>query len=151
MWTVACQASLFMGFPRQEYWSGLPSSPGDLPNPGIQPKSPALAAGFFTTEPPETFSLNMILLGVYWCHQWGALQNSRESNFTSFVWVVSFTFLMVSDLSSFLPSKIKVNSPRIWISQIGIKDEGMPVVINAHADRRQAIKKKGGRMWYIKG
>ena len=46
------QAPLSMGFSRQEYWSGLPfSSPGDLPNPGIEPKSRALAGGFFTTEP----------------------------------------------------------------------------------------------------
>ena len=50
--TLARQASLSMGFPRQEYWSGLPfPSPGDLPNPGIEPISPALAGGFFTTEP----------------------------------------------------------------------------------------------------
>ena len=42
-WTVAHQASLSMGFSRQEYWSGLPSpSPGDLPNPGIEPGSPGL-------------------------------------------------------------------------------------------------------------
>ena len=43
-----------MGFPRQEFWSGLPlHSPGDLPDPGIKPTSPAalvLAGGFFTTE-----------------------------------------------------------------------------------------------------
>ena len=46
------QVPLSMGFSRQEYWSGLPfSSPGDLPNPGIEPKSRALAGGFFTTEP----------------------------------------------------------------------------------------------------
>ena len=52
-WTVAHQAPLSMGFSRQEYWSGLPfPSPGDLPDSGIQPVSPALAAGFFTTEPP---------------------------------------------------------------------------------------------------
>jgi len=39
-WTVARQAPLSMGFPRQEYWSGLPfPAPGDLPNPGIQPVS----------------------------------------------------------------------------------------------------------------
>ena len=51
--TVACLASLSMGFPRQEYWSGLPlPSPRDLPNPGIEPVSPALAGRFFTTEPP---------------------------------------------------------------------------------------------------
>ena len=47
------QVPLSMGFPRQEYWSGLPfPPPGDLPDPGIKPESPALAGGFFTTEPP---------------------------------------------------------------------------------------------------
>ena len=47
-WTVAYQASPSMGFPRQEYWSGLPfPSPGDLPNPGIEPRSPALEADAF--------------------------------------------------------------------------------------------------------
>ena len=44
-WTVAWQAPLSMGFPRQEYWSGLPFRPsGDLPDPGIKPASPALQA-----------------------------------------------------------------------------------------------------------
>ena len=44
-WTVAYQASLSMGFSRQEYWSGLPfPPPGDLPDPGIEPRSPALEA-----------------------------------------------------------------------------------------------------------
>ena len=43
-----------MEIPRQEYWSGLPfPSPGDLPDPGIEPTSPALVGGFFTTEPPH--------------------------------------------------------------------------------------------------
>ena len=52
-WTVAHQAPLSMVFPRQEHWSELPfPSPGDLPNPGINPAFPALAGGFFTTEPP---------------------------------------------------------------------------------------------------
>ena len=52
-WSVAHQAPLSMGFPRQEYWNRLPfPSPGDLPNPGIKPSSPILAGGFFTTEPP---------------------------------------------------------------------------------------------------
>ena len=53
-WTVACQAPLSMRFPRQEYWSRLPFlSPGDLPDPGIEPvslMSPALAGGFSTTS-----------------------------------------------------------------------------------------------------
>ena len=53
-WTVACQAPLSMGFSRQEHWSGLPVfSPGNLPDPGIEPLSPALACKFFTPEPPE--------------------------------------------------------------------------------------------------
>ena len=48
-WTVACQAPLSMGFFQQEYWSGLPfPSPGDLPDPGIEPRSPALQAYAFT-------------------------------------------------------------------------------------------------------
>ena len=52
-WTVACQALLSMEFSRQKYWSGLSfPSPGDLPDPGIKPVSPALAGGFFPTEPP---------------------------------------------------------------------------------------------------
>ena len=55
-WTVAHHVPLSMGFPRQEYWSGLPFPlPGDLPDPGIEPSSPAspaLAGRFFTTEPP---------------------------------------------------------------------------------------------------
>ena len=52
-WTIACQTSLPMEFSRQEYWSGLPYPPlGDLPNPGIEPLSPALAGSLFTTETP---------------------------------------------------------------------------------------------------
>ena len=53
LWTAARQAPLSMGFPRQKYWSGLPlPSPGDLPDPGIGPVSPALAGRFFTAAPP---------------------------------------------------------------------------------------------------
>ena len=53
LWTVACQAPLFVGFSRQEYWSGLPfPSPEDIPNPGIKPGSPALQADSLPFEPP---------------------------------------------------------------------------------------------------
>ena len=52
-WTVTLQAPLSMGFSRQEYWSVLPfPSPGDLPDPGIKPKSPALQANSLLSEPP---------------------------------------------------------------------------------------------------
>ena len=51
--TVAHHAPLSMGFPRQGYWSGLPfPSPGDLPEPGIEPRCPALQASALTSEPP---------------------------------------------------------------------------------------------------
>ena len=57
-WTVACQAPLSKEFSRQEYWSGLPfHSPGDLPNPGIEPRSPAWQADSLLSEPPP----------VRWC------------------------------------------------------------------------------------
>ena len=51
-WTVAYQAPLSMGFSRQEYWSGLPfPSPGDLPDPEIEPRSPALQVDALPSEP----------------------------------------------------------------------------------------------------
>ena len=53
-WTVAHQAHLSMEFSKQEYWNGLPfPSPGDLPNPGIEPRSPTLQADALLSEPPE--------------------------------------------------------------------------------------------------
>ena len=71
LWIVAHQVSLSVGFSRQEYWkhwSGLPfTTPGDLPDSGIEPKcpvSPALAGRFFTTAPPGK-SLPVTLLGNF--------------------------------------------------------------------------------------
>ena len=53
-WTVALQAPLFMDFYRQEHWSGFPvPSPGDFPNPGIEPGSPSLQADSLPSEPQE--------------------------------------------------------------------------------------------------
>ena len=52
-WTIAPKARLSMGFPRQEYWRGLSSPPpGDLPNPGIEPRSPTLWVDSLPIEPP---------------------------------------------------------------------------------------------------
>ena len=52
-WTVAYQTPPSMGFSRQEYWSGVSfPSPGDLPNPGMEPGSPAFQADALTSEPP---------------------------------------------------------------------------------------------------
>jgi len=76
IWTVAHQAPLSMGFPKQEYWSGLlfPSA-GDLPNPGTEPASPPSVGGFFTTEPPGKPSL---LLEVHISE--GANQGCRDGS-----------------------------------------------------------------------
>ena len=62
-WSVAHQAPLSTGFPRQEYWSGLPfPSPGDLPDSGIKPTSPALQANSLPAEPPGKFPGYIVLL-----------------------------------------------------------------------------------------
>ena len=79
-WTVARQASLSMGSPRQEYWSGLPfPAPGALPDLGIEPRSPALKAVSLPTEPPEKHSVCMYsdevqLTGLGWCVAFAQLQ-----------------------------------------------------------------------------
>ena len=60
---LTCQVPLSMGFPRQEYWSGLSfPSPGDLPDPAIKPIYPALPSGFFATEPPGKPKYVLLLL-----------------------------------------------------------------------------------------
>ena len=78
-WTVACQAPLSTEFLRQECWSGLPfPSPGDLPNPGTEPLSPALQADSLSTEPAgkpsermSTLKLRrMILILLYQLCRW---------------------------------------------------------------------------------
>ena len=63
-WTVVCQAPLSMGFPKQEHWSGLPFPSWDFPDPGIQPTFPALAGGFFTTEPTGKLSVLLYKLNI---------------------------------------------------------------------------------------
>ena len=68
-WTAAHQAPLSMKLFRQEYWSGLPyPPPGDLPDPAIEPISPAspvLADGFFISMPPEKPHLSLLSLLIY--------------------------------------------------------------------------------------
>ena len=65
--TIASQARLSMGFPKQEYWSALPfPSPWELLNPGIEAMSPELGGGFFITEPPGKLINNfMFILKIF--------------------------------------------------------------------------------------
>ena len=81
-WTAVCQSPLSMGFPRQEYWSGLPfPSPGDLPDPGIKTKSPALAGGFFTTEPSVMNLVSLQCLGVFHETHISVIVGNQTTNF----------------------------------------------------------------------
>ena len=75
LWTVAHKAPLSMGFPRQEYRNGLPfPSPGDLPYPGIKPMSPALAGAFFTTEPPGSPIVTLLVCKISQRTSWMCLR-----------------------------------------------------------------------------
>ena len=63
LWSVAYQVPPSMGFSRQEYWSGVPlPSPGDVPDPGIEPGSPALRAGALPSEPPGNVRILLLYL-----------------------------------------------------------------------------------------
>ena len=75
-WTITQQGPLPMGFSRQDYWGGLPcSAPGDLPIPGIEPRSPTLQANSLPSEPPGkpmntgVDSLS-ILQGIFLTQEW---------------------------------------------------------------------------------
>ena len=87
-----------MGFPRQEYWSGLPfPSPGDLPEPGGKPASPAMAGGFFTAKPPGKPNLYYIQpdKASFWC---GSLLPTRK-HWTNGFWTSEFLLLLDWDSS----------------------------------------------------
>ena len=68
-----------MGFSRQEYWGGLVfPSPGGLPDPDIEPGSPASQADFLLTEPPG----KLLITSTEWCYaQWGNENKAMEQNF----------------------------------------------------------------------
>ena len=83
-WTVACQALLLMGFPRQEYWSGLPfPSSGDLPDPRIEPASPSLGGRFYFIVISLIYSIfSFLLVGKkleYWLCLWFSLLSKNVS------------------------------------------------------------------------
>ena len=81
-WTIAYQVPLSVGFSRQEYWSGLPfPSPGDLPDPGIEPGSPVSRADSLPSEPPGKVSPTLWVLtrvGQAWTEESDRLQSMRS-------------------------------------------------------------------------
>ena len=86
-WTVACQAPLSLGFPNQDYWSGLLfPPPRDLPDPGIEPMSPvtpALPGGFFSTRKANLYP--------YLCHLYLYLHLSLPLSTYLYLWEKSHT------------------------------------------------------------
>ena len=101
-WTVPCQAPPSMGFSRQEYWNGLPFlSPGDLPNLGIESRSPALQTGSLPSEPPgnpERFlrlsSIHFILFPLLRCSEVISTIISSSSLINSSTSVIFLWFLL---------------------------------------------------------
>ena len=84
-WTVARRAPLSMGFFRKEHWNGLPfPSPGDFPDPGIEPTSPALAGRFSTAEPPRKPKTS---------HKGGQIENAVSNLIRT---ATSFSLLLIS-------------------------------------------------------
>ena len=98
-WTTVCQAPLFRGFSRQEYWSGLPfPSPGDLPNPKIKPAAPALQVNsklFFKTLQFFLLNSSFVTLG-YYCY---ILIRNVYQKILSLRWLDGITDLMDMSLS----------------------------------------------------
>ena len=104
-WTVAHQAPPSMGFSRQEYWNGLPfPSPGDLPDPGIEPSSPALQEDALTSEPPgkpqggskKKEKLKNKIAAIQKKHK--PIPNAANSSFLSVKYVLWF-YLFIFNLS----------------------------------------------------
>ena len=104
LWTVACQVPLSLGFSSQEYWSRLSfPSPGDLPDPGIEPKSPALAGGIFTSDP---FRFNLKRSILTYKHLLSTLESwIKEKKVTNNYWEATGISLVVQWLFPVLPMK----------------------------------------------
>ena len=108
-WTRAHQAPLSMGFPRQEYWSRLPFlSPGDLPNQGIKPVSPALPSRFLTSEPPGN---------THWCYsqiKWKVvIKKRKEKSLREYVLIMTLSLQNLLLLYGILLVRMSIYFPRV--------------------------------------
>ena len=120
-WTIARQALLSMGFSRQEYWSGLPfPSPGDLSNPGIEPRSPALQPHSLPSEPPGK-TLTFLILYSYLQMKLYTKEENRGLRFSLFFFWVVFSFTIVVSVcitqASHIPQMVK-NLPAMKETQV---------------------------------
>ena len=105
-WTIAYQAPPSMGFSRQEYWSGLPfPSPGDLPDPGIEPGSPAFQADALTSEPPVGSSSQLF--------SWLRFKKEEHSFCDTVKYMVALVAQVLKNLSA---------TWEIWVQCLGWED-----------------------------
>jgi len=118
-WTATCQAPLSMGFSGEEYWSGLPFPfPGDLPNPGIKPGSPALQADFLPTElQGKPMMCGICFRIIQWQgegQEWVELQMKDFPN--ELMIIEAGWWILVGSLyySTFLCSIIKLKKLKSW-------------------------------------
>ena len=127
LWAVTHQAPLFMGFSRQEYWSGLPCpSPGDLPHPGIEPESlvsPALAGRFFitsTTCVKLRFHIREWFQGCM-CMTFPISLNSSVTTFPFICYKLATLVLLFPEQASFTPTAGPLHLlfllPRAWFTR----------------------------------
>ena len=110
-WTVAYQAPLSMGFSRQDNWNGLPFlSPGDLPNPVTEPRSPALQTHALPSEPPE------YIMGNVGLNEAQAGLKSARRNINNFRYADDTPLMAESEeeLKSLL-MKVKKDSGKRWL------------------------------------
>ena len=139
-WTVAYKPPPPMRFSRQEYWSGLPfPSPGDLPNPGIEPRSPTLQADALPSEPPGDMrelqyiflsyvNKDLIFLGHFSCHWMIAIDLPVQKNFffpkgfQSGVWKLRVSTFHVSS-SSLHQLSVHSNQTKPKLHQPGVELE----------------------------
>ena len=121
-----------MAFSRKEYWSGLPfPSPGDLPNPGTEPLSPALAGEFFTSEPPG--KLSDLLGGLNLRHRFEFPWKTYPFflfNIYLFIWLcgvlVAACELLVVACGIYFPDKVSNTGPLHWEQGVLATTEGFP-------------------------
>ena len=103
-WTVICHTLPPVGFSRQEYWSGLPfPSPGDLPDPGLEPGSPALQADSLPSEPP----------GAQMKHNLESKTAGRNINNLRYADDITLMAVSEEELKSLL-MKVKEESEKSW-------------------------------------
>ena len=115
-WTLAQHAPLSKGFPRQEYWSGLPfASAEDLPNPGVEATSPALAGGCFTTESPGKPNKQVSLISIKEQILWSlyllpSSPHSKENKLDYWYIQTHFIFLILCKQNTFGIFSVQFNN-----------------------------------------